>query len=145
MLVMPNFASDLYLKSENVKGRKLVLVLVLIVISSLLLGILITNITSKLLKKDEPPLNNGSGIQIKESNQFEGKVVYVDPIIYPGEDVSYLLEDNEGNEIVLLKADDEKLTVVEGFNVVLFGKLTKSKDKKNDILMVEKIVIKSKK
>lgn len=145
MLLMPKLLRDLYYKIENLHGKRLILFIVPVFLCCILLGLLVGNFIPPILNKDETPqVEVVEQEEINKSTQYEGKVVYVDPRTYPLDNISYYLEDAQGNKIVFLKANDEKLTVVEGLYVVVFGKLEKTKDGENDVLMAERVVVKNK-
>ena len=69
--------------------------------------------------------------------------MYVDPQLYPNDRISYSLVDSSNTEIILLKATDQKLAVVEGLTVVVFGEVQKTSDDTKDVLLVEKVVVKN--
>lgn len=145
MSVMPNLLSDLHEKSEQLKGHRLVMVLAIVIVVSLSVGILIDKATQRLLNNRENTNSsqNTDNQQADQFKEFEGKVVFVDPRTYPIDEISYYLADSEGNTIVLLKAYDEKLPVVEGLFVKVFGEVKKTHDNKEDILYVEKVIIRN--
>ena len=142
---MPNSLQELYLKIESLKGKKLILFLIPLFLSGILMGIIVGNFMPQLLKTDEdlPEVDIGD-VVIKQGSQFEGKVVYVDPRLYPSDNISYVLEDASGNDVILLKANDQKLAVTEGLTVVIFGDVEKTKDGKEDVLNVDRILVKNK-
>lgn len=117
-----------------------------IVVSLPILIILIATalyINSSILNRDEiAPVNEGEAETV--TNSYVGVVDYVNPNHYPDDKITHVLNDVNGNEIILLVADDDKLDVVEGLSVELFGKKLKTKDGKIDILKVERIVVKNK-
>ncbi len=96
--------------------------------------------TNKSLNKDEmvqiAPVTQNDSMVTKT-----GKITYVDPRTYPGENISYYLADNAGKSIILLSAKDDKLHVVEGLSVTVKGTIIKTQDGKADILSVEEITI----
>ncbi|OGC46426.1 hypothetical protein A2V49_02740 [candidate division WWE3 bacterium RBG_19FT_COMBO_34_6] len=142
---MPKLISDLYAKSEQLKGKNLYFVLLLIFIIGLPLGIVIGNFTNKLLIKDETSTTDTNiDNTVPEDGHFEGKVVYVDPKLNPNDEISYALADDNGKQIVLLSAKDQKLLVVEGLHVTVYGTMKKTKDGKQDVLMVEKVIARNK-
>ena len=84
------------------------------------------------------------GLQkIGEKIEAEGRVTYVNPEMYPMDDVSYSLTDNSGKDIYLLKSKDQKLQISEGLSVKVIGVLGKLKDNKTEVLLVEEVIIKS--
>lgn len=142
---MPNKLSELYNAAENIKGKKLVFVLIGILVVFTVLGIVLGNAIPENLNGDETVASNdGTDLEVTQSKQFEGKVVYIDPRFYPLEDISFYLEDSSGNELILLNAHDEKLTVVEGLEVIVFGTTSKSMDEpEKEVLLVDRIIVKN--
>lgn len=75
---------------------------------------------------------------------YEGRVDYVDPRLYPGKEVSYVLVNAQGQVLFLLKSTDSTLQVAEGHNVKAYGTVVKKTGSdKYDTLNVTKVVIKS--
>ena len=146
---MPNLFKNAYNKIEGIKGKKLVYTLIVIFLVFTLVGFLVGYLISPKLIEDEDLGTNlyGESLQNpKESKiEIEGKVTYVNPEMYPMEDIYYSLSDRDGKEIYLLRSRGEelKLQMVEGLNVTIIGKLEKLKDGKTDVLEVEEVVIKS--
>ena len=144
MLLMPESPKEVLDKVESIKGKKLVLYLIPLFILFVFVGIAVGNLIPGLLKKDENTLDLDQIEKTqKKSNQYQGKVVFVDPNFYPNDDISFYLENSSGETIILLKTNDEKLTVVEGLNVTVFGDLEKTADGKEDVLMVEKVIVRN--
>jgi len=140
---MPKSPKEIFDKIESIKGKKLVFYLIPLFIVFIFIGILVGNLMPKLLKKDEGlVVSPTNGAVEKESTQYKGKVVYVDPHFYPNDDVTFYLEGENGKTIILLKTNDQKLTVVEGLSVIVFGEIEETMDGKEKILNVEKIVVK---
>ena len=142
---MPNFIRNLHDKTENLKGKELIVVLSLAIIFPLIVGILLQNFTSGLLNDTEIGKEEIDVVEVVDTKaRYEGKVVYVDPKLYPNDNISYSLVDKQGDELILLmesRLDEAKLTVVEGLDVIIFGDVVKSNTKKVDVLRVDKIVI----
>jgi len=90
----------------------------------------------------------GETIIVTEGNQkpvekvveMSGKVVYSDPSLHPNDNISYKLLDSSGKAVILLSATDDKLKVIEGATVKLQGKLSKTADGKEDVLLVDKVI-----
>ncbi len=74
---------------------------------------------------------------------YAGRITYIDPKFYPEDKISFVLVNSKGEEIILLKASDEKLMVSEGLDVEVVGQMAKTKDGKEDVLIVSKVVIKN--
>ncbi len=140
---MPDSPRQIYDKIEGLKGKKLVMYLVPIFILFVFVGFAIGNLIPGLLKKDEEiDWQEIEQIPQKTSTSFRGKVVFIDPNFYPQDDISFYLESTAGETIILLSASDEKLTVVEGLTVLVFGDVEKTKTGNEDVLIVEKVVVK---
>jgi len=71
---------------------------------------------------------------------YEGKVSYLGGTNL--DNIKYVLTDLLGKDVILLKASDEKLTVVEGLRVKVSGVIGKTKDGK-DYLLVEEVIVNS--
>ena len=144
MLVMPKSPKEIYDKIESVKGKKLALYLIPLFVLFLLVGIAVGNLMPKMLKKDEALVTTPVNESIeKESTQYRGKVVYLDPHFYPNDKITFYLEGDNGKQVILLKTNDQKLDVVEGLSVIVFGEIEKTADGEEDVLDVEKIVVKN--
>lgn len=144
MLLMPETPKQVLDKVESLKGKKLVLYLIPLFVLFLLVGLAIGNLMPKILSNNEnAQLPVDTEQTQKESTEYRGKIVYVDPNYYPNDDIEFYLEDDLGKEVILLKSNDEKLTVVEGLNVIVFGRLEKTANGEQDVLNVEKVVVKN--
>lgn len=143
---MMNLLKELYDKAEAIKGRKLVLLITGVFLSFLLLGAIVGYITSVYLKNNEPISveTNQKEAEPEEIIQtLEGKVVYVNPEFYPGENISFILTDNDDKELILLRAKDQILKVAENLNVSVSGILSTTQDGNKEVLEVEKVTIKN--
>lgn len=145
MLVMPGSPQQVYEKIEGIKGKKLVLYLIPLFILFVFVGFAIGNLMPGMLGKNEEVIDweEVEEVQEQESTMYRGKVTYIDPNFYPQDDISYYLEGDDGETLILLKANDEKLTVVEGLVVYVFGEIGEVKGSDEEVLLVEKIVVKN--
>lgn len=91
------------------------------------------------LKNNNLPSNYTPPTQ--DSQPYTGKVMYVTDDTYPNENVNYVLVDTSGKQMVLLKANDQKLLVAEGLHVTVLGQITKTMDGKHKILLVEEVLM----
>ena len=139
---MPGLLKDLYFKVENLKGKKLFYTIAVIFLIFIFVGVLVGYFMTPRLSEDEVV---GDDISSPSSSKtyYEGKIEYVNPEFYPLDNVSYALVDSSGNQIYLLKSVDQKLSIAEGLFVKVSGKMSKLKDKKTDVLIVDEVVIKN--
>jgi len=143
---MLNLLKTLIDKVESLKGRKLIYVLLIVFVSFTVIGISVGYFISRGLKEDETKKSSGDTTVVTPKNEktyFEGRVVYVNPLMYPGENVSYLLTDSSGKTLFLLKANDQKLALAENLYVKVTGKMEKLSDGKTEVLNVTEVVIKN--
>lgn len=139
---MPSLFKDLYLRAENLKGKKLVYTIAVLFLVFTLIGILVGYFMTPRLSKDEIITDNTNSPSSPKT-YYEGKIEYVNPEFYPLDDVTYALVDSSGEQIYLLKSADQKLSIAEGLYVKVSGKMSKLKDKKTDVLVVDEVVIKN--
>lgn len=153
LVVMKNLLKNSYDKAETLQGTKLIVALVTIFVVFLSLGFVINNFTHKLLNNNEitniandvvSSPNNTSNINNTPSNEetFEGRIVYADPNEFPNENISYYLGDARSKRIILLRSNDQKLEVSEGFSVVVTGKVSKLSDG-TQVLDVNSVIVKN--
>ncbi len=140
---MTNLLKQLHDRAETLKGKKLAFVLLGSFVLFILIGAISNYTIKKLLKSSEISENNVEETLVDEnSDTYEGIVTFVDSNFYPNDNVSFYLADQQGKEIILLKAKDQKLQVSEGLHVIAQGKKVKTKDGKKEILEVDKVIIK---
>jgi hypothetical protein len=142
--LMLKLLKNLYLKTELIKGKKLIYLLVAIFIIFTATGLLFGYFINKALRINEATnivQTPEQTVAVPEEKMYQGMVKYIDVRTYPEDEITYILTDGAGKEIILLKASDQKLTIVENLNVKLYGTVTKTKDGTKDILKVERISI----
>jgi len=88
-------------------------------------------------------LSNESSISNQSGTVYEGRISYIDPNTYPNDDISYVLLDKGGKQIILLKAQDQKLVVAEGQFAKVTGNIIKTADGKKDVLEVAVVILKN--
>ena len=89
----------------------------------ILLG-LVVFVIDRLFTDFEPssPVNIEKPIAAEDTeSSLKGTIKYTDPANYPGENISYKLVDKDGNDLILLKSEDEKLKVAENLSVEVQG------------------------
>lgn len=122
--------------------KKLFFVLLNVFIAFLLVGLLIGYIREITLKKSEirSDLLPKTSTQASK-NSFKGRVTYIDPKQYEVDGIRYALYDTKNTEIILLKTTDQKLDLLEGIYVEVFGTLQKTTDGKHNVLSVSEVVM----
>ena len=94
------------------------------------------------------PNDNGSSevpsVEISVTKKsYTGRITYLSPQLYPEDEISYVLTDSSGKEVILLKAEDQKLMVSEGLFATVSGRMKKTADKKEDVLLVDEVIVKN--
>jgi hypothetical protein len=140
---MFNLLKDIHNRSEQMSGRKVLTAFILIFVVFLALGIFIGNLINPKLKEDEILKTDGTARQQEKESIYEGRIEYINPSFYPNDNLSYVLSDGSGKQIILLRAKDQKLSIAEGLYVKVRGVVAKTKDGKGDILNVSEVIIKN--
>jgi hypothetical protein len=143
---MLNLLKNLYNKAENIRGRKLAILITVVFTLFLALGLIVGYFTDLYLKNNESIYVDTMSEKEDEEpvlTTLEGKVIYVNPGFYPDENISFTLTDKDDKELVLLRAKDQILKVAENLNVSVTGVLSTTKDGTKDVLDVEKVTIKN--
>lgn len=139
---MSNLLKDSYDKMESIKGKRLIYMLLAIFVVFTIIGLSVGYLMSPKLSEDETPVSTYSGNLPKpEKIEASGKITYVNPEMYPADEISYSLTDGSGKDIYLLSAEDNKLEISEGLYVKVVGTLSKLKDGKTPVLLVEEVII----
>ena len=141
---MPNLLKETYDKMEGIKGKRLLYMFIAIFVVFTIIGVSVGYLMSSKLSEDEIPVENYAGnIQAPKKTEATGRITYVNPEMYPLDNISYSLTDSSGKDIYLLSSKDEKLQISEGLNVKVVGVLGKLKDNKTPVLFVEEVIINS--
>ena len=140
---MFNLLKTTYDRAENIKGPKLLKLFLFIFIIFIPVGIVIGYFINNTLTNSEMPKNEINQTPPGTAKYYEGRITYIDPNFYPQDKISYKLVDSNGKTTILLTATDQKLVVAEGHSAKVSGKLIKTFDGKNDVLLVDKIIINS--
>lgn len=143
MFKLLNKAHD---KAEELKGRRLYVFLTITFAIFLVAGLTLGYFTDKILNKNEMTDKNKRSKSKEAQNiktLYDGKVIFIDPNLYPLDKISYVLINDKGEEIILLKTTDQKLSVAEGHYVSVQGTPQKLKDGIKDVLIVEKVILKN--
>ncbi len=139
---MSNLLKNSYDKMEAIKGKRLVYLLLAVFVVFTIIGLSVGYLMSPKLNEDETPVQTYSGnLPKQEKTEASGKITYVDPEMYPMDEISYSLTDSSGKDIYLLSAKDNKLEISEGLYVKVVGTLSKLKDGKTPVLLVEEVII----
>ncbi len=139
---MSNLLKNSYDKMEAIKGKRLVYLLLAVFVVFTIIGLSVGYLMSPKLSEDETPVQTYSGnLPKQEKTEASGKITYVNPEMYPMDEISYSLTDSSGKDIYLLSAKDNKLEISEGLYVKVVGTLSKLKDGKTPVLLVEEVII----
>jgi hypothetical protein len=127
-------------RAEEYKGRLLVKLLTIIFVVFLVLGLSVGFVVDR-LSPDEVPLEvvEDAG---KNQGVYEGTITFIEPMLHMEDGISFILTDKADNDIILLKAKDQKLEVSEGHFATVYGEMRKTVTLE-DYLLVEKIVIRN--
>jgi hypothetical protein len=140
---MPNLLSTFNNKADEYHGIRFAKMLVILFVIFLVLGLSIGLVVGRFSpSSQEGEETNPKQAELNQSS-FEGVVTFVEPLLYPGENISFALINTRGKEVILLKAKDKKLEVSEGHYVTAYGEKYKTKDGKDEYLLVDTIVIKN--
>lgn len=139
---MLNLLKKIYSDLEALKGRKLLTFLLKIFVVFIIIGFIIGYINVFVLNKNELPDNTAPPVEVVSTGRsFTGRVVYIDPMRFKDENISYALYDSEDKEIILLSANDKKLEILEGLTAEVRGKIYKAKDGKSEVLRVSEVIM----
>lgn len=109
----------------------------------LIVGLVIGYLFSRVPNNVTPTTENEVPKTERNLATYEGIVTYIEPFMYQTDEIKYSLLDSLGNEIILLKARDQKLEVSEGHHVIVNGTVKKLTGGKGEYLLVENLVIKN--
>src|SRR3989344_6386817 len=140
---MLNLLKTLHNRAEEYKGKRLLVLLAIIFVIFVLLGILFGYIISTTSGNITEKLSNEPNVTDQTGTIYEGRISYVDPKTYPDDNISYVLLDKKGKQIILLRTQDQKLVVAEGHFAKVTGNVSKTIDGKKDVLEVAVILLKN--
>lgn len=143
---MPNILSNLNNKGSENSKFKFISTLVLIFIVFGAIGYFVVVLFASPGNpedgtKSKNMVTSSTGQSDSGRVSYKGTVKYVDPNFYPNEKISFVLNDKKGKEVILLKADDQKLEVAEGHYVTAKGIVYNSEYGDFDYLLVDEVVI----
>lgn len=139
---MINLLKNIYDKIETLKGKSLVIFGASVVVIFLAIGITIGYFTNGELNQNETTEQRPTAVLDPNAMlEYDGKIQYIDPSHYPQDKITYKLVNPNGEEIILLKAKDDKLKLAEGLTVKVKGTKGKTLDNENDFLLVKEIQI----
>lgn len=134
---MESLPNKLYLSVMDFKNRypTLFISLVFLIVISIVMGIIL-NITSSKLIKNENKINFQN--VLTEPDFYEGRIYYAGK--NEGRD-EYGLQDLSGKSIALLRVDDDRLKVIEGLYVKIYGDFLKGSGNKQNTIIVKEVII----
>ena len=130
-------------KFEQLSGKKILVLFIVIFAVCVPLGILIGNSIKPRLNEDEMQATLKNAQVKAKPVYYDGKIEYVNPGYYPNDNISFALVDGSGKQIILLKSKDQTLTIAENNFVKVRGTITKTKDGKSDVLNVVEVIWKN--
>jgi len=141
---MINLLKTLHDRAEEYKGKRLLVLLAIIFVIFALLGIFFGYIVSTYTGGNiTEKLSRESNVKDQTGTIYEGRISYIDPNTYPNDNISYILLDKNGKQIILLRAQDQKLVVAEGYFAKVTGSVVKTIDGKKDVLEVAVVILKN--
>jgi hypothetical protein len=130
-----------YSEADNLSGKSLYRVIAIVIVIFLMLGILIGYINSIRLNKNETKSNETGEVQSTAPVTYKGTVTYLGEDMYFNDGITYSLTDSKGDDIILLKSSDQKLSIAQGLFVTVTGKKGKTLDGKYDVLQVTEVTL----
>jgi hypothetical protein len=138
---MLSLLKDLYQKSEDIKGKRLLSLLLAIFFFFSVFGLVLGYITDRVLNQNDTlPVDNTTARSNVEEVSYEGKIRYVDPQLYPEDDISFSLVDKTGRKVILLKSKDMTLVVAENQYGTVYGIPAKTSTGE-EVLIVDRVKI----
>lgn len=138
---MPELLQNINTRAEEYKGKRLTKLLLIIFAVFLVVGLGSGFLINRFINK-ELPMETTESTSEEEQEFYEGTVTYIEPLLHVEDEISYILVDRSGNDVILLKAKDQKLEVSEGHWATVYGKVKKT-IAQEDYLLVEKVVIRN--
>lgn len=128
------------LNLSEYKGSRLIRLLIAIFFVFLLIGLSIGYFISQ---TKEPLIEKRTETRVVATTiEEEGVITYIEPLLHQEDDIKFSLVGKNGDEIILLKAKDQKLEVSEGHFATVIGQPKKT-TKGEDYILVEKVIIKN--
>lgn len=126
---------------ETSKNRIYMYIILFIVVVVVVMGMFFGSV-SDLFETSQKPEDSTNTNTSQDTNIVEklGRVIYTNPDMYPGENISYRLVDADGKDIILLTASDDKLKIIENSTVKVRGRIKKTTQGNFDVLFVEQVV-----
>ena len=140
MIDLPNQITS---STETPERKSLYRLLTVVFVVFLIIGSLIGYATSSKLNKNEPNSNESTEVQTTAPATYQGIVTYLGEDMYSNDGVTFSLTDSRGEDIILLKSSDQKLSIAQGLFVTVVGKKGTTIDGKNDVLEVTEVTIKN--
>lgn len=136
---MRELLTNVHDKAEEYKGKRLIKLLAIIFVVFIAIGLAVGYVVGKLAPEQEIITKIA---EEEPLDSYEGTITFIEPLFHPEDEISYALTDKKGNEIILLKAEDQKLEVSEGHIATVYGKLKKT-TAGEDYLLVDKVAIRN--
>ena len=133
-----------YQNLNTLRGKKLYNLLAVLFVVCLIIGTAVGYFIPVKLNQNEQPLRTQDQVSTTPSKAtYKGIVTYIGENEYSNDKIEYALNDINGNGIILLKSEDEKLSIAQGLYVTVTGTKTKTGDGKSDVLQVMEVILKN--
>jgi len=138
---MPELLEKVNTRAEEYKGKRLTKLLLIIFAVFLVVGLGSGLLIGRFIDKEVPLDTDENNIE-EVQEYYEGTITYIEPLLHAADEISYILVDRAGDDVILLRAEDQKLEVSEGHWATVYGKVRETSTKE-DFLLVEKVVIRN--
>ncbi len=137
---LPNLEAET--KNSSEKGNRKAKLIKLTISIIILIASLVYAIDRLFTNYDPTPVPEPQNSEVQEDPYLEGSIKRLAPFDSPDENINYKLIDRDGETIVLLKSEDEKLDMANNLFVKVKGLPTKTTDGE-DVLIVKEVIISS--
>jgi hypothetical protein len=133
---------DLYQKLEGLRGKSLLITLAASFGLFLVVGLIVGYFINAGLTSDElssMPMGGAVLVPPLQKESHKGKIEHIAPL---AEGIEYVLVDEKREDVLYLRADDDKLAISEGLFVTVVGtRQAKTNGQKLDTLVVGEVII----
>jgi flagellar basal body-associated protein FliL len=138
MIDLPN---EITSSSVNPDRQRMYRVMSILLVTLLVVGGLIAYVNSIKLNKNESSSSDDSKTQSTAPVTYKGIVTYLGEDMYANDGITYSLTNSNGDDIILLKSSDQKLSIAQGLYVTVTGKKGKTLNGESDVLQVTEVTL----